>query len=94
VAAHQVALQLLQVSRSDAHIGQFAEAGVDAIGRFIAGDNALHHGLRSGYSLPAAGAMAASIDPLATWLICSSESGCPSSSRTPRGRPVVMLTIV
>ena len=52
VAAHQVALQLLQVSGADAHIGQFAEAGVDAVGGFVAGDDALHHGLRRRDSLP------------------------------------------
>ena len=51
MAAHQVALQLLEVFDAYAHIGQFAEAGVDAIGGFIAGDNALDHGLGSGYSL-------------------------------------------
>ena len=36
---------LLQVFAAYPHIGQLAEAGVDAIGRFIAGDNALDHGL-------------------------------------------------
>ena len=95
VAAHQVALQLLEVSGADAHIGQFAEAGVDAIGRFVAGDNALHDGLRCRDS--PAGLRAQWLRPWsrpATWLICSRESGCPFSSRTPGLRTVVMLTIV
>ena len=52
MAAHQVALQLLEVFDAYTHIGQFAEAGVDPIGGLIAGDNALDHGLGGGNSLP------------------------------------------
>src|SRR5277367_5043667 len=52
MAAHQVALQLLQVFRANAHIGQFAETGVDPVGRFIAGDDALDHRLRRCDSRP------------------------------------------
>src|ERR1700721_3059982 len=51
MAAHQVALQLLEVFDAYTHIGQFAEAGVDSIGGLIARDNALHHGLGRGNSL-------------------------------------------
>ena len=52
MAAHQVALQLLQVFCADAYIGQFAEAGVDTVGRFVAGDDALDHRLRCRDSRP------------------------------------------
>jgi hypothetical protein len=55
MAAHQVALQLLEVFDAYAHIGQFAEAGIDPIGGFIAGDNALDNGLRCGYPLSGSG---------------------------------------
>src|SRR5580658_102948 len=39
----------------------------------------------------APGAIATLIDPVATLLTWSSESGCPSSWRTLMGKPVVML---
>ena len=51
MAAHQVALQLLEVFAAYTHIGQLAEAGVDSISGFIAGNNAIDHGLGRGYSL-------------------------------------------
>ena len=41
---HDVALKLSQIGRLDAHAGQFAEAGVDAVDRLAAGENPLDRG--------------------------------------------------
>lgn len=39
---HDIALQGLQVLALDAHAGQFAEAGIDAVDRLAARDDGLH----------------------------------------------------
>ena len=45
----------MQIFGGDADVGELAEAGIHAVGGFIAGDDALNYGLRCKDSLPRRG---------------------------------------
>ena len=49
VRQHDVALKLSEVCGLDAHARQFAEAGIDSVDRFAAGENALDRRRARGY---------------------------------------------